>query len=59
MRHVLHKDEANLTEQERWYLERYTSMSSELKEAHELKEFYKAWQRTSKKEKDISVVMVD
>jgi len=57
MRHVLHKDEANLTEQERWYLERYISMSSELKEAHGLKEFYKEWQRTSKNEKDISVVM--
>ena len=39
------------------YLERYTSMSSELKEAHELKEVYKEWQRTSKKGKDISVIM--
>ncbi len=37
MRYVLHKDKAKLTKDELWYLERYTSMFSELKEAYELK----------------------
>ncbi|MEK4628674.1 ISL3 family transposase [Solibacillus sp. FSL R7-0682] len=50
MRYVLHKDEHKLTEKERWYLNRYINMSTELKEAHELKELYKKWQRESKKE---------
>ncbi len=31
-------------------------MSSELKEAYELKELYKKWQRDSKEEKDFTVV---
>ena len=52
----LHKDKAKLTKDELWYLERYTSMSSELKEAYELKELYKKWQRDSKEEKDFTVV---
>ena len=56
MRYVLHKDKAKLTKDELWYLERYTSMSSELKEAYELKELYKKWQRDSKEEKDFTVV---
>ena len=34
MRYVLHKDAHKLTEKERWYLNRYTNMSAELKEAH-------------------------
>ena len=58
MRYVLHKDKAKLTKDELWYLERYTSMSSELKEAYELKELYKKWQRDSKEEKDFTVVKV-
>ncbi len=41
MRYVLHK-KAKLTKDELWYLERCTSMSSELKEAYELKELYKS-----------------
>ncbi len=32
------------------------SMSSDLKEAYELKELYKKWQRNSKEEKDFTVV---
>ena len=56
MRYVLHKDKDKLTKEELWYLERYTSMSSELKEAYELKELYKKWQRNSMEEKDFTVV---
>ncbi len=41
MRYVLHKDKDKLTKEESWYLERYTSMSSELKEAYEKMNFIK------------------
>ena len=51
MQYVLHKDKDKLTKEELWYLERYTSMSSELKEAYELKELYKKWQRDRRKKR--------
>ena len=56
MRFVLHKDSSKLSVKEKWYLDRYTTLSSELKEAYELKELYKKWQNDSKTEKDLSVV---
>ena len=58
MRFVLHKDAEKLTSNERWYLERYLKMFSDLKEAYELKECYKKWQRDSKVTKDITEVKI-
>lgn len=56
MRYVLHKDSSTLTDKERWYLDRYLEMSPELKEAYELKELYKKWQRESKAARTITEV---
>lgn len=43
MRHVFHKKSCNLTEDDRWYLQRYLDMSTELKQAYELKELFCRW----------------
>ncbi|MBK3496120.1 transposase, partial [Viridibacillus sp. YIM B01967] len=43
MRYVFYKRESALNEAKTWYLERYKSMSPELKRAHELKESFCAW----------------
>lgn len=43
MRFVLYKRSAKLTEKDRFYLERYTGFSPELKKAYELKEAYCEW----------------
>lgn len=43
MRHVLYKRSEKLTDKHRWYLNRYLSMSDELKTAYELKEAYYEW----------------
>lgn len=43
MRYVFHKNSEKLTEEDRWYLERYLTMSGELKRAYELKEDYCKW----------------
>jgi len=43
MRHVLYKRSEKLTDKHRWYLNRYLSMSDELKTAYELKEAYCEW----------------
>lgn len=43
MRHVFYKKEKDLTEKQRWYLERYQQLSEDLKRAHELKEAYNVW----------------
>ena len=43
MRHVLYKRSEKLTDKHRWYLNRYLSMSAELKTAYELKEAYCEW----------------
>ena len=56
MRHVLHKKPAKLTEEERWYLHRYLGMSSELKQAYELKETYRQWFTKAKEEKDLQKI---
>ncbi|MBE3568734.1 MAG: ISL3 family transposase [Bacillales bacterium] len=43
MKHIFYKHSKDLTEQEKWYLERYLSMSKELQEAYKLKELYQEW----------------
>ncbi|MDE3838084.1 ISL3 family transposase [Bacillus methanolicus] len=43
MKHVFHKASDRLTEEERWYLERYQDMSEELRKAYELKKDYREW----------------
>jgi transposase len=43
MKYVFHKDQSDLTEEERWHLKRYLEMSKELKVAYELKEAYRTW----------------
>ncbi|WP_075980617.1 ISL3 family transposase [Bacillus massilinigeriensis] len=43
MRHIFYKANERLTEEERWYLDRYLKMSDELRKAYELKEAYRAW----------------
>lgn len=43
MRHVLYKRSEKLTDKHRWYLNRYLSMSDELKTAYKLKEAYCEW----------------
>jgi transposase len=43
MRHVFHKNSANLTEEDQWYLSRYLGYSDELKTAYELKETFSKW----------------
>ncbi|WP_090844023.1 ISL3 family transposase [Alkalicoccus daliensis] len=48
MKHVFHKKSHELTEKQRWYLERYLSLSEELRTAYELKEAYQSWFQTAK-----------
>lgn len=43
MKHVFHKAQDRLTENERWHLDRYLDLSEELKQAYELKESYRIW----------------
>lgn len=47
-RYVFHKASHRLTEDDKWYLERYFSFSPELKAAYELKEEFYQWFYTSK-----------
>lgn len=56
MRHVLYKRSEKLTEKNRWYLERYLSMSEELKKAYELKEAYCEWFDWAKTTEDVAEV---
>ncbi|MEL4023580.1 ISL3 family transposase [Lysinibacillus endophyticus] len=56
MRFVLHKNSDNLSEEERWYLNRYLALSSELKQAYELKEAFKQWFTESKRRENIQEV---
>ena len=56
MRYVLHKESSRLTEKDRWYLNRYLTMSPELKKAYLLKESYKEWQTASKKTSDLAEI---
>lgn len=48
MRHVFYKNSENLTEKERWYLDRYCQMSEELKVAYQLKEEFCQWLKQAK-----------
>jgi transposase len=43
MKHVFHKGNERLTEEERWHLDRYLEMSEELRIAYDLKEAYREW----------------
>jgi transposase len=43
MKHVFHKAQIKLNEDERWHLERYLEMSDELRKAYQLKESYRLW----------------
>src|SRR5690606_19455954 len=43
MRYVFHKASDQLTDNERWHLDRYLSLSKELKKAYKLKEAYRTW----------------
>ena len=43
MRYVFHRNTKRLTEEDRWYLNRYLSMSEELRQAYELKEAFQQW----------------
>lgn len=49
MRYVFHNNSEKLTEEDRWYLNRYLKMDDELKRAYELKEAYCVWFQDSKK----------
>ncbi len=42
-RHVFHKNSENLTDHERWYLDRYLEKDGDLKETYGLKEAFKRW----------------
>ncbi|AOM83892.1 Transposase for insertion sequence element IS1001 [Salisediminibacterium beveridgei] len=48
MKHVFHKHAQDLTEKQHWYLQRYLSLSEELREAYEVKEAYRDWFETAK-----------
>lgn len=43
MKHIFHKANEKLTEEERWHLSRYLNMSEELTRAYQLKEAYREW----------------
>lgn len=43
MRHVFHKRSGKLTDEDKWYLNRYLGYSTELKLAYELKESFATW----------------
>lgn len=49
MRHVFYKANEKLTEENRWYLKRYLSLSDELRRAYVLKEAYRKWFNEAKK----------
>ncbi|SES39212.1 Transposase [Salisediminibacterium halotolerans] len=48
MRHVFHKPADELSQEQRWHLERYLNLSEKLRKAHELKEHYQAWFQDAK-----------
>jgi transposase len=58
MKYVFHKAQEKLKEEEKWHLERYLSMSPELRKAYELKETYQVWFSNAKEKgsKQISEV---
>lgn len=58
MKHVFHKANHRLSEEDKWHLNRYLEMSTELRKAYELKEAYCQWFNRAKEigEDQISVV---
>lgn len=56
MRHVFYKREAQLNEKQLWELNRYRSLSSQLKMAHELKEAYCEWFDWAKHSNDMNEI---
>ncbi|MFC4410314.1 ISL3 family transposase, partial [Chungangia koreensis] len=58
MRHVFFKDSEKLTDQDRWYLERYLKMSEELRKAYELKEAYNKWFKGAKTNGESGIVEI-
>jgi len=56
MRFVLYKRNNKLTKNNRWYLDRYTGFSDELKSTYELKEAYCEWFDWAKTADDVSEV---
>lgn len=55
MRHVFYKKSCNLTEDNRWYLQRYIDMSPELKKAYELKELFCRWFNEAKQNGEATI----
>ena len=47
--HIFYKAKKKLTEENRWYLKRYLSLSDELRRAYVLKEAYRKWFNEAKK----------
>ncbi|MEB1809598.1 MAG: ISL3 family transposase [Bacillaceae bacterium] len=43
MKHVFNKRNEELTDKQRWYLERYLNLSGELRRAYKLKEAFRSW----------------
>jgi len=48
MRHVFYKHYEDLTEKQKWYLERYLNLSDRLRIAYQLKELYRDWFKLAK-----------
>lgn len=48
MRYVFHRNSEKLTEDDRWYLERYLGFSNELRKAYHLKEWFSQWFKKAK-----------
>ncbi|MBU8909047.1 ISL3 family transposase, partial [Desertibacillus haloalkaliphilus] len=58
MKHVFNKRKRDLSKKQQWYLERYLSMSEELKQAYELKEAYCEWFEMAKKKGPTDMISV-
>lgn len=55
MRYVFHRNSEKLTEDDRWYLERYLGFSNELRKAYHLKEWFSQWFKKAK-ENGVSLI---
>lgn len=53
---MFHKRSEKLTDEDRWYLNRYLTMSEELRKAYELKEAYCTWFEKAKEKGLVSVL---
>lgn len=56
MRYVFHRNSEQLTEEDRWYLNRYLRFSDELKQAYELKESFVKWFHQAKENGQESIL---